>query len=228
MKKELKYIGKNIPLSEAYFKVTGKLKFTGDMKLDSMLHCKLLLSTVAHAKIKKIDISEALKFPGVVAIYTYLNTPKITYNTQVWNAIQKPVAEDQRIISDKARFVGDKIAAVVAENEESAKKATRLIKVEYEDLPAYFDPEEIIGKKEVNIHDIEEPFFRKKIECGNIEKGFQEADIVVEDRVVTPKLHHAAIENHICIAYPDDKGKITVLSPCQIPFAVRLIVGKVL
>ena len=222
-----KYIGKALPLHDSRAKATGSIRYTGDMSFQGMLHAKLLFSPLPHAKIRKVDTSAALDLPGVYGVYCHQNTPKTKYNGQVWFQGQATY-ENEELFSDTVRFVGDRVAAVVAENKEIAEKAVKLIEVDYEKLPAYFEPEEVADNKSVRIHEMEEPFFVKTLECGDLEKGFQEAALVVEDRVETPKIHHAAMENHVCIAVPDHNGKITVYSPCQILYSVRLVVAKVL
>lgn len=212
----LKYVGHSLPLHDVVAKVTGKIRYTGDMDFAGMLYAKILFSPLAHARIAKIDASEALALPGVVAVFTHENTPATRYNSQVWFAGQEARA-DERLFDDRIRFVGDRVAAVVAVDKKTAAKALELIKVEYEELPAVFDPER------------SSPFFEKEFGCGNpSEVSFNKAPLIIEDRVETPKIHHAAMEPHVCIAVPDYSGKITVYSPCQILYSVRLVVAEVL
>ncbi|GAB6171258.1 molybdopterin-dependent oxidoreductase [Paradesulfitobacterium aromaticivorans] len=224
---ELKYVGHNVPLHDAVAKATGKIQYTGDMEFPGMLHAKILFSPLAHAYIKKIDASAALALPGVVAVFTHENTPKTCYNSQIWFAGQE-AREDERLFHDKVRFVGDRVAAVLAIDKKTAAKAVNLIKVEYEELPALFDPEEALTENAIEIHPGGSPFFEKEFGCGNVNESFQKAELIVEDRVETPKIHHAAMETHVCIAVPDYSGKITVYTPCQILYSVRLVVAKVL
>ncbi|MDQ7096341.1 molybdopterin-dependent oxidoreductase [Desulfosporosinus sp. PR] len=224
----LKYVGKTLPIHDAPGKVRGTLKYTGDLKFDGMLHAKLLFSPWPHAKILSIDAVEALSMPGVVGVFTHENTPKTAYNSQVWfEGQQAMTSEDERIFTDTVRYVGDRVAAVLAVDDKTAREALGLIKVEYEKLPFYLDPEKVPAQEGV-IHPVSEPFFRKELKCGSPEEVFAGAELVAEDRIETPKVHHAALEPHVCLALPDHNGKITVLSPCQIIYAVRLNVARVL
>src|SRR5665648_392668 len=224
----LKYVGKNLPIHDGAAKVRGKIKYTGDLYLAGMLFAKLLFSPLPHAKILSIDATAALEIPGVLGVYTHENTPKTLYNSQIWFAGQEAMTqEDERIFTDTVRYVGDKVAAVLAVDERTAQEALSLIKVEYEALPFNLDPEKAFNST-VSIHPVAEPFFTKEIHCGDSDQAFERAQIIVEDRVETPKVHHAALEPHVCIAVPDHNGKITVLSPCQLIYSVRLTVARVL
>jgi CO/xanthine dehydrogenase Mo-binding subunit len=151
MKEEHSLIGKRYPIRDAALKVTGELKYVGDMKLPNMLYSKMLFSPVAHAKIKKIDISKAEALPGVKAIATYLNSPRIPYNSAM-RFYEHDIPRVEYIFDDTVRFIGDRVAAVAAEDLETAEKAVHLIEVEYEELPAVFDPEEALKENAVKIH----------------------------------------------------------------------------
>lgn len=221
-----KYVGQDFPIHDARGKATGDIKYTGDLRLDGMLAVKLLFSPLPHAKIKRIEAGKALALPGVVGVFTHENTPATAFNTQVWFLGQSAIA-DQRLFPGTVRYRGDQVAAVVAEDEQTAARAVKLLEVEYEPLPAVFDPEEALNGN-VQIHPGGSPFFTKEIKCGDAGRVMQEAAIVVEDRIETPKIHHAAMEPHAWIAYPDHTGKITVLTPCQILYSVRVLVATVL
>ena len=225
---DLKYVGKNIPIHDGAAKVRGRIKYTADLQLDGMLVAKLLFSPLPHAKILSIDATTALEIPGVIGVYTHENTPKTLYNSQIWfDGQEEMTLEDERMFTDTVRFVGDRVAAVLAVDERTAQEALSLIKVEYEELPFNLDPEKAFNNQ-VSIHPVEEPFFTKEFHCGDPDLVFEQAEIIVKDRVETPKIHHAAMEPHVCIAVPDHNGKITVLTPCQIIYSVRLTVAKVL
>jgi len=226
--KEFKYVGKSIPICDGAAKVTGKIKYTGDMMLDGMLYAKLVFSNLPHAKIIHIDVTKAKAIPGVIKIYTHENTPKVKYNSQSWFKGQQNI-DDQQMFPEVVRYVGDTVAAVLAIDKETADKAAELIDVTYEVLPHVIDPEEAV-KGNIKVHDIGNPFFQTEVKCGDVERVFSEPTglEVVEDRVETPKIHHAAMENHVCIADCDHNGRITVYSPCQIIYAVRMVVAQVL
>lgn len=227
MKKELKYIGKSIPRHDVKEKVTGKIQFVSDMRLDGMLYAKLLLSNVAHGNIVKIDTSKAKKLPGVVEIFTYKDVPKNYYNSHKWyKGIEVP--KDELLLSDKARYFGDRIAAVVAKDMYTVEKAISLIDVEYEQLPAITSIEEALKEDSIKIHDRENIIFRKEIKSGDSHKVFENARYVFEDKISTPKQHHAAIEPHVCLAAADSFGDITIWTPCQVVFQVQLITSEAL
>ncbi|MGM0438301.1 MAG: xanthine dehydrogenase family protein molybdopterin-binding subunit [Bacillota bacterium] len=222
---EYKYVGKNVTFSDMDEKVTGKMKYVGDNQGEDLLHVKLVLSEVARGEIKNIKTEKAKKIDGVVKIYTAQNTTDRRFNAFHWYQGKKSL-EDERILSDEARFYGDRIAAVVAESKEAAKKAAKLIEVEYNELKPYLDPEEVQEEKpELNIYD--NPFADFEFSYGEPEKAFEKDLRIFEDKVKTPKVHHAAMENHSCLAYPTEDGRLTVLSPCQLLFAVRLVVAKI-
>lgn len=222
-----KYVGRSIPIEDGAAKASGCIKYTGDMVVDGILYAQLVFSQVPHGRIKNIDISEAMAVPGVVKIYQHDNSSQIKFNSQMWFAGQNAV-EDQELFPEVVRYVGDTVAAVVAETREAALAAADLIKVEYDSLPFVIDPEAALSGQ-VALHDSGNPFFSMEISCGDVEAVLKtNAGAVVEDRVETPKIHHAAMENHVCIAVPDHRGRMTVYSPCQIVYSVRLIVAKVL
>jgi CO/xanthine dehydrogenase Mo-binding subunit len=217
--KGFKYVGKNMPLHDAAFKVTGEVKYAADMRMPGMLYAKLLLSPLPHARIKKIHKDNALSLPGVWGVYCHENSPAALYNSQQWFTGQENI-NDEKIFSDTARFVGDRIAAVVAEDMETAEKALSLLEVEYEELPAIYDAEESFS--------VLKPLFQKEVSCGEPEEAFKRAHKVVEDRVETQKIHHAALEPHVCMAYLDHTRTLTVVSPCQQAFSVRIVLASVL
>jgi CO/xanthine dehydrogenase Mo-binding subunit len=223
-----KYIGKSMPISDGQAKATGRIKYTGDMVLDEMLYAKLVFSDIPHGRIISIDVTRAMAIPGVIKIYTCHNTPKVKFNSQSWFMGQQS-PEDQELFPEVVRYIGDTVAAVLAKDKATAERAAKLIKVNYEHLLHVIDPEEAV-KGNVQIHDIGNPFFTLEVKCGDVETAFANtAGIeIVEDRVETPKIHHAAMETHVCIAAPDHNGRITVYSPCQIMYSVRMIVAKVL
>ena len=226
MSENLKYVGKYVPIHDIEEKVTGRVKYVGDMEFPKMLYAKLLLSDIAHGKIVSIDTSEAERLPGVKGVYTYKNSPDTLYNSHKWIEGLE-VIKDERLFSDVVRFYGDRIGAVVAEKKEIAEKAIKLIKVQYEELPLVLDPEEAIKEDSYKIHDRDNLLFSKEIKCGNPEDKIGGAEIVVEDKVETPKIHHAAMETHGCVVDIDSYGNLTIYTPCQVVFQVRLIISEI-
>lgn len=228
---EYSVIGKRLPRVDAVEKVTGMAKFAGDIKLSGMLFGKVLRSPHAHAKIKKIDTSKAEKLPGVVAIITpkdlvpgkafigsYAELPMVAYGAT-------PKLADQFILTDKARFIGDSIAAVAAKNEHIALEALKLIEVEYEKLPVVFDSEKAIHPEATRIHDAVEDniavHWISPLSKGNVEKAFKESDCIVENSFRTTKQVHCHIEPATAIAHFDSTGRLTVWSQAQQPHPAR-------
>ena len=220
MKDNLKYVGKDIPMHDIAEKVTGKIKYTGDMQLPGMLHGKLVLSNIAHGLIKRIDTSKAEALDGVVKVFTYKNSPDTLYNSHKWY-VGLEVLEDEKLFTNHVKFIGDRVAAVVARDRYTAERAVELIEIEYENLPVITDPEEAIKDKGYTIS-------RKEIKCGNPKEIISNAELVFEDRVETPKIHHGAMETHVCVAAPGAGGEITIWTPCQVVFQVRLIAAQAL
>lgn len=224
---ELKYVGKTLPIHDVREKVTGKLQYTGDMLMEGMLHGRLLLSPIPHGVIKEIDTSEAEALEGVIKVFTYKNSPHTPYNSHKWYQGMSTV-NDEVLFTKKVRFVGDRVAAVVAINGSIAERALALIKVEFEILPVIINPEDSIGKDDVKIHTTGNIAYNKELEVGNCEATFQENLTIVEDIIITQKVHHGAIENHVCLANTCPDGFITIWSPCQVAFQVQLVVSEAL
>ena len=181
-----KYIGKYVPMQDIKEKVTGKLKYVGDMKLYNMLYGRLLLSNIAHGIIESIDTSEAESLIGVEAVFTYKNTPNIKYNSHRWYEAHK-VPEDENMFTDKVRFVGDKIAAVVARDLETAIRAISLIKVKYKELTPVIDPWEALKESSPKVHEGSNLIFSKELNYGDCDAEFDKAEFIVEDIVTTAK-----------------------------------------
>jgi len=223
----LQYVGKALPLDDAASKATGEIRFLADQVWEEALHLKLVLSEVPHGRVVEIDTRDA-EVPGLVTVYSWLNTPRAKFNSQKWFAGQKGI-EDQEIFPQTARFVGDPVAALAARDKQTATEAAKKIRVRYEPLPFVIDPEEALRNK-VLIHS-PSPAAVLNFESGDSasrRKAFAEAFAVREDRVETPKIHHAALETHAFLAVPEANGRVTVYSPCQIVYAVRMTVAQAL
>ncbi|MDF2674537.1 MAG: xanthine dehydrogenase, partial [Clostridiales bacterium] len=226
MHEDYSYIGNKYPIRDAALKVTGDLKYVGDMKLPNMLYAKILFSPIAHGRIKKIDTSKAEALPGVKAVATYLNSPRIPYNSAM-RFYEHDIPMVEYIFDDRVRFVGDRVAAVAAEDLETAQKAINLIEVEYEELPAIFDPEEALKVNAVKIHPTGNKITTITQVAGDVDTAFLTADHIFEDRYTVPAIHHGAMETHVTIANYDHMGKLTVWSPNQNTFAYRIILSKI-
>ncbi len=204
------YIGSNVRRIDAPSKVSGRLRYAGDMIMPGMLHMQVLRSPHPHALIKSIDTSAAEALEGVACVITSADVPgKDGFGVFV---------HDQPVMArGKVRYVGEAVAAVAAEDLVTARKALSLIKVEYEPLPAVFDPEEALRPGAPVLHDYAKDNIVKHIPIrkGDIEKGFAEADIIVEEKYETQQVEHAYLEPEAGLAYVDHDGVVTVISPSQ-------------
>ncbi|MDQ4136318.1 MAG: molybdopterin-dependent oxidoreductase, partial [Pseudomonadota bacterium] len=205
-----KFIGANVRRLDAPSKVTGKLKYAGDMTMPGMLHVKVLRSPHPHARIVSIDTSAAEAMPGVEGVITSRDVPgKDGFGVFV---------HDQPIMArDKVRYVGEAVAAVAAEDLLTATRALDAIKVVYEPLPGVFDPEEAMRPGAPVLHDYAPDNLVKHIpiRVGDIEAGFAAADLVVEQTYSTQQVEHAYLEPEAGLAYVDPDGVVTVWSPSQ-------------
>ncbi|MDS1002666.1 xanthine dehydrogenase molybdenum-binding subunit XdhA [Clostridium sporogenes] len=231
MEEHYDLIGKSINRVDAVAKVTGKAKYCSDYFESELLVGMVLRSPYAHAKIKNIDTKEAENLEGVEAVLTYKNVPNIKFPTAGHPYSLDPShrdIEDCLLLTDKARFVGDSIAAVVATDELIAKKALKLIKVEYEVLPFVIDQEEAIKEGAPAIHE-ERPnniISDFGITVGNPDEVFKNADKIYKGQYETQIVQHCQMETHNTIAKVDERGRMLIISSTQIPHIVRRIVSK--
>jgi 4-hydroxybenzoyl-CoA reductase subunit alpha len=222
MTKDFSIIGKRIAMVDAAGKTTGAGKYTDDLSLPGMLVGKILHSPYPHARIKRIDTSRAEKLDGVIAVATGKDAPN-PYGIL-------PVGHDEHALAvDKVRYVGDNVACVAALDEATADCALGLIDVEYELLPAYFDPEESMKAETDLIHDNKPHNIEKDYHhvFGDPEKGFAEADHVAEARFIANEVTHAAMEPHSTLAafeidsQTGKPGRLTVWSSTQVPYYLQ-------
>ena len=221
----LNVVGKRLPKIDSPDKATGRALYTDDITLPNMIYGKLLLSSLPHAKIKSIDTKRAKALPGVKVILTGADVPDVTWGTS-------PARYDEKVLAkDKVRYVGDVVAAVAAVDEETCYKALELIDVEYEELPAVFDPMEAMkdgaprlfeDKYENNINTHVDHHF------GDIEKGFKEADHVREERFTGNRVYQNPMEPHCAIAEWDRKGKVTLHTSTQVVHYVHHQLSRIL
>ncbi len=217
-------VGKRAKNRDAVAKVTGEAVFTADMKLKGMLFGKVLRSWVPHAKIRSIDVSKALELKGVKAVVTCEDTPLIKYS------IHPKMADKLAFEDKKVRYIGDEIAAVAAVDEETAKKALSLIKVELEELEGVFDPVEAMKTGAPEIHDHIENNVSKqfKMECGDVEQAFANADYIIEKTFSTHAQSHCSIETHACVAEYRPDHQVTVWANTQAPHPLKQRLSTVL
>src|SRR5215470_432141 len=215
-------IGKRIAMVDAAGKTTGAGKYTDDLSVPGMLIGKILHSPYPHARIKRIDTSRAEALDGVATVVVGADAPK-TYGIL-------PVGHDETALAvDRVRYVGDNVACAAAVDESTAERALELIDVEYEVLPAYFDPEESMKAEsdlihEHKAHNIEKDYHHA---FGDPEKGFHEADLTAEARYIANEVTHAAMEPHSTLAafeFDAQTGRserLTVWSSTQVPYYLQ-------
>jgi len=215
-------IGKRTTMVDAAGKTTGSGKYTDDLSLPGMLIGKILHSPYPHARIKRIDTARAETLDGVIAVVVGKDAPN-PYGIL-------PVGHDEYALAlDKVRYVGDNVACVVGTSEAIAEKALELVDVDYEPLPAYFDPEESMKAESDLIHDSKPHNLEKDYHhvFGDPEKGFAEADQVAEARFISNEVTHAAMEPHSTLAsfeldsHTGNLGRLTVWSSTQVPYYLQ-------
>ncbi len=234
---ELADIGKTFRRLDYLTKVTGRAQYLADMNVPGMLHGKILRSPYPHARILRIDASKAEKVPGVMAVLT---RDDILHDEGI-EPFYGPVFKDQTIVAtEKVRHVGDPVAAVAALTIDAAEAALKLIEVDYQELPAVLNIDQAIKPGAMLVHesvklptsgfaDLAEikpidgtnlcTHFR--LNRGDIDKGFAEADRIFEDTFTLPATQHCFLETHACIASVEPGGRITVWATTQNPFVVR-------
>ncbi len=221
-------IGRPAPTVDAFDKVTGSALYTDDLRFTGMLHGAVLTSPLAHARIKSIDTSAALALPGVHAVITQEDSPRVLFN-RIMRWAHDPLPATERVLDDVVRFVGDEVAAVAADTEEIARRAIKLIRVEYEELPAVFDPEEALAEGAVQLYpEAEKNLMKEQLaECGDLDKALSEAELRLENTTETAMIHHGAIEPHICIAQWTRSGELEVWEPQQGVHRAQVMLSKI-
>lgn len=225
-------VGKSMPRVDAVDKVTGRAKYTDDLCDTKAFVAKICHSTIGNGKVLSIDTSEAEKIPGVIKIVTCFDIKEKHYYPTAghpWSVDpEHQDVADRLVLTDRVRIYGDDIAAVIAEDEVSAVKAVRALKVEYEEYPLLLDPIEAMKEGAPQLFDnypnniLKHTSSRK----GNYEKAIQEEGLIKIDKwYETPTVQHCHIENFICYAYMQ-ADRIHIVSSTQIPHIVRRIVGQ--
>jgi putative selenate reductase molybdopterin-binding subunit len=228
--KSLKVVGQGEPKVDGVKLAAGRPVFTDDVKLDGMLYGALLTSPHAHARITRIDASKARALPGVHAVLTHKDLPRVKH-TSGGQSFPQPPPFDQVCLDDKVRHVGDRVAVVAAETPELARQALRLIEVEYEVLPPVLDGEAAMRDGAPVVHD--EPdtegiydaqhniVHHIEASVGDADEAWAKADHIFEGTYRTSQQQHAHIEPHVCITYWDEDGRLVVRTSTQVPFHIR-------
>jgi len=230
----LSQIGQSIPKQDGPDIVTGKPVYTPDWAPPGLLHLKVLRSPHPHARIRQIDTQKAKALFGVHAVLTYEDVPRRAYST-AGHSDPVPDPLDHYILDTKVRFIGDRVAAVVAESVAIADLACRLIEVDYEILPHVVNPAEAIHSVTV-IHDEPESSqiydaqhniaAQVFLDSGDVEQGFAESELVIETTYRLPPVQHTHLEPHISISWFDQDGTLVVRSGTQVPFHCQRLLSE--
>jgi len=215
-------IGKSVPMLDALARVTGTLDYMINLRLPGMLVGKIVRSLAPHARLLKVDPTDALLVPGVVAILTGADLGE--------NAFYGAAIKDQGVVAvDRVRYVGEPIAAIAAESEQAAEEAAMLLDVEYEELPAVFDAQEAIQPGTPVLHENypNNIFIHSKLRHGDLQAAFAEADEIFEDTFTSPLAQQASLEPHVAAAQWDGNG-LTMWTASQAPYMVRRVVAGIL
>jgi len=218
--KKYRYVGNPVPRVDAKGKVTGKLKYLSDYYKEDMLVGMVLRSEYPHAKIKSIDIEKAKSMNGVHAVLTYKDVPGL-------NRFGIAIPDMPVLCEDKVRYMGDAVALVAAETEAIALKALKAIKVDYEELPGVFDPEEAISEDAPQVHEKGNLLHSCVLKKGDIEQGLKEADVCVSQTFYTQLFEHAFLETESGFAEYDEKsGILTVGVGSQYVYRDQLQIAR--
>ncbi|PIE53918.1 MAG: aldehyde oxidase [Dethiosulfovibrio peptidovorans] len=220
MTDECKYVGHDVQRNDIVEKCTGRLRYLADRPDGGVVHARHILSSVANGRVISIDPTEALKVPGVIKVYTPADDPGETYNSAIFLPDQVDL-RDERVFTDRPIFVGDVIGAVVAETDHAARVAASLVQIQYETYDPVIDM----------VAALEAPSFREGFPqvlegCISYGDGPPKNAIHFESTVTTPKIHHSAMENHICQASLEYGDVLLVESPCQMIFTIRYVLSE--
>jgi putative selenate reductase molybdopterin-binding subunit len=232
-----KTIGKPEPKVDAVKLAAGKPVYADDFEMRDMLYATMLTSPHAHARIISIDTSAALALPGVQAVLTHEDVPRVIYASG-GQSYPNPPPYDQVSLDNKVRHVGDRVAVVAAETPEIAHRALQLIDVEYEVLSAVFDMEEAMQEgapvihdedDAVDIHDASRNIVHHiDAQAGDADYEWGRADYIFEGEYRTHQVQQAHIEPHICVTYWDEDDRLTIRTSTQVPFHVRRMIAPLL
>jgi putative selenate reductase molybdopterin-binding subunit len=232
-----KVVNKNERRVDALKLALGRATFSDDVEYRGMLHLKMLWSPHAHARVVSVDTSKAEALEGVVCVLHHGNTPRVPYTT-AGQGHPEPSPYDSFMFPRKVRYVGDRVCAVAAESARIAQKAIELIEVEYELLEPIFEPERAIAPGAPVIHDEEDATgihdaarnlaAEVFAEVGEVERGFADADLVLERRYRVGYQQHCPAEPHVAVTHIDEDNRLVVRVATQVPYHSRRILARVL
>ena len=222
---DYQYVGKDTAIHDSPAKACGSVLYAGDLHLPNMLHMKLVLSPVAHGIVRHIDASAALALPGVVTVLSYENTPGTPYNRGRVRA-NESAPDQETLFTRHVRFVGDRVAAVVAQTPEIARQAAALVRLVIEPLPAVFTPVEALAHPEIRLHETDSVITIPKNGCGDYDSAEGKEFF---HRSASQRVSHIAMENHCAVAdYDPARDRMTVWTATQSVFGARSAICSLL
>ena len=239
-REDLRVVGKATTRVDGPALVRAEPVFVEDMVPQGALWVKVLSSPHAHARIRAIDVTAARAVPGVVAVLTHENGPEARYSS-AGQGFPEPSPYDRRLCDSTVRFVGDRVAAVAAESEQAALEALGKIRVDYELLPPVLSIEQAKAEGAAVVHRPEEVEYPLPIHAnlarnvaahnhggiGDVERGFAEADVVIEREYSAGRVHASPVEPHLCLAMVEE-GRLIVHASTQVPWHMRRILARIL
>jgi CO/xanthine dehydrogenase Mo-binding subunit len=237
---KLKTVGKSVEKIDSLALATGNIKYVADIELKDAVQLSILYSTVAHAEITDIDVTQAESVKGVHKIYTHKNVKRVLHTT-AGQGFPEPSPYDTALFDNVVRFVGDRVAMVVAETKELADEAVKKIKVTYKEIEPVFDSEKAMDPGSQPLHDSSKKnpvpvkydpaknlVSEVDLTCGDLDKGYTDADYTIDHTYTTQQASHCAMEPHAAVSYFDENGRLVIVSTTQVPFHARRIVGQIL
>ena len=215
-------IGRSMPLLDSLARVTGSVDYMINLRLPNMLVGRIVRSQLPHAKLLRVDTTDSLQVPGVVAILTGADLGA--------NAFYGAAIKDQGIVAvDRVRYIGEPIAAIAAESMEAAEQAAMLLGMEYEELPAVFDAQEAVQAGAPTLHEKypDNIFIHSRLRHGDMEAAFNEADEIFEDTFTSPLAQQSSLEPHVTAAQWDG-DQLVVWAATQAPYMVRRVLSEIL
>ncbi|MDR0497182.1 MAG: molybdopterin-dependent oxidoreductase [Treponema sp.] len=224
----MKIVGNSYPIHDAEAKATGRAVYAGDMSLPGMLHIAVLFSSIPHGWVRAIDSSKALETPGVVDVLHCLNTKGNVYSRFKLMRGDNPI-EQEYVFNEHVRFIGDKIGCVIADKPETARRALKSIKVEYEELPFSVDMHEVRNTGKINnIHSEGAVYSDFEMDIGDKSQIDNNDTIIVSTKTHLSRINHITMEPHACVAaYDRTLGELSIWSPNQAVHAVRNVICEI-
>ncbi|MEN8007047.1 MAG: molybdopterin cofactor-binding domain-containing protein [Candidatus Krumholzibacteriota bacterium] len=234
----MKVVGRNVTKIDAFKLARGEPVFTDDFHREGMLYAKVLRSPHPHAKILNVNASAALELDGVVDVIWHRDVKAIPH-TRAGQSHPEPSPYDTLVLPPKARFIGDRVAVVVAESAAQATAALARLEVEYEELPALTDMDEALAETEVLIHEEPDPrgiseagatnvAARIDKQVGDVDAALKDCDLVVTRTYYLPRVQASHIEPHVSIAWIDEDDRLIVRTSTQVPFHLRRMLARIL